>query len=164
MSHSDPATGNLISTSKGEVRALASTSAAQGLASDHSFERYIATSETAARLGQVMRMSIAEFDRTWAGAFSSTELALTVIPERTLARRRANDEFLTADETEKAIRLARTVLEAKRVFADSDKASRWLRKPNSRFNGQTPLEMLRTETGARAVDEVLGQIDHGIFA
>jgi putative toxin-antitoxin system antitoxin component (TIGR02293 family) len=50
------------------------------------------------------------------------------------------------------------------VFGDAAKAARWLRKPNRALNGLEPLRLLQTETGGRAVEELLGQIDHGIFA
>ena len=54
--------------------------------------------------------------------------------------------------------------DAERVFGDAAKAGRWLRKHNRALNGQVPLQLLQTETGGRAVEELLGQIDHGIFA
>ena len=44
------------------------------------------------------------------------------------------------------------------------KAGRWLRKAKSRFGGRSPLEMLRTEAGARLVEEMLLQLDYGFVA
>jgi uncharacterized protein (DUF2384 family) len=38
------------------------------------------------------------------------------------------------------------------------------RKPKERYQGRTPLELLRTEAGGREVDNFLGQIDYGMFA
>ena len=52
---------------------------------------------------------------------------------------------------------------AHRVFGNPEKSDRWMRKPNSALSGQTPLELLTSETGARTVDELLGQIDHGML-
>jgi len=40
----------------------------------------------------------------------------------------------------------------------------WLEEPKKRFDRRTPLEMLRTETGGRLVEEFLVQIDEGMFA
>jgi putative toxin-antitoxin system antitoxin component (TIGR02293 family) len=100
----------------------------------------------------------------WAGRFSSDELDELVIPKRTLARRKARHESLTVDETDKALRLARISSEADRVFSDPEKSFRWLRKPNAALAGNRPLDLLKSETGSRAVDEVLGQIDHGMFS
>jgi putative toxin-antitoxin system antitoxin component (TIGR02293 family) len=102
--------------------------------------------------------------QTWGPHFSDAELHAWVIPERTLARRLAKHEPLTIPETDRALRLARATTEAARVFGDPDKVARWLRKPNASLGGQTPLSLLRSETGAKAVEEILIQIDHGIFA
>lgn len=99
----------------------------------------------------------------WSGRFSAEELDELVIPKRTLARRRARREPLTIEETDKAFRLARISSEADRVFGDPARAARWLRKPNAALAGNRPLDLLKSETGSRAVDELLGQIDHGMF-
>ncbi len=100
----------------------------------------------------------------WSNRFSADEIDELVIPKRTLARRRAAREKLTIEETDKAFRLARIAIEADRVFDNPEKSSRWLRKPNAALGGHTPLSLLKSETGARAVDDLLGQIDHGMFA
>lgn len=100
----------------------------------------------------------------WSNRFSADEIDELVIPKRTLARRRAGREKLTIEETDKALRLARIAVEADRVFGHPEKSSRWLRKPSAALGGHTPLSLLKSETGARAVDDLLGQIDHGMFA
>ncbi len=99
----------------------------------------------------------------WSGRFSAEELDELVIPKRTLARRRARHEALTVEESDKALRLARISSEADRVFGSPDKSSRWLRKSNAALAGNRPIDLLKSETGSRAVDELLGQIDHGMF-
>lgn len=50
------------------------------------------------------------------------------------------------------------------VFGESKRVWRWLRKPKRRFDGQTPMEMLATEAGARLVEEMIAQIDDGLAA
>jgi putative toxin-antitoxin system antitoxin component (TIGR02293 family) len=112
--------------------------------------------------GQITPIKPAEL-ASWASRFSLAEIEELIVPKRTLARRRARREPLNLEETDKALRLARISAEADRVFGSPSKASRWLRKPNAALGGQTPLALLKTETGARAVDELLGQIDHGMF-
>jgi len=92
------------------------------------------------------------------------ELHEVVIPVRTLKHRRARKESLSRDESDKLTRVARVFDHAVQVFTDGERARRWLQKPNGVFEGRTPLELVRTETGARMVDELLGQIDHGYFA
>jgi RES domain-containing protein len=55
--------------------------------------------------------------------------------------------------------MARITSLAEEVFGDDAKAPRRLRKAKSRFEGSSPLEMLRTEAGARPVEEMLLQLD-----
>jgi putative toxin-antitoxin system antitoxin component (TIGR02293 family) len=87
-----------------------------------------------------------------------------VIPARTLKHRRARREPLTRDESDKLARLVRIFDHTVRVFSDTTRAREWLNKPKRRFDGRSALEMLRTEIGGRAVEEMLGQIEHGMFA
>jgi putative toxin-antitoxin system antitoxin component (TIGR02293 family) len=87
-----------------------------------------------------------------------------VIPARTLKHRRARREPLTSDESDKLARLVRIFDHAVKVFDGVDRARTWLNKPKKRFNNRTPIEMVRTEIGGRMVEEMLGQIEHGIFA
>lgn len=87
-----------------------------------------------------------------------------VIPARTLKHRKSRKEPLTADESDKLARLIRIYDHTVRVLGNMDKALHWLHKPLRRFAGRTPLQMLRTEFGARMVEEMLGQTDYGMFA
>jgi putative toxin-antitoxin system antitoxin component (TIGR02293 family) len=87
-----------------------------------------------------------------------------VIPARTLKHRRARRESLSPDESDKLARLVRIFDHAVRVFGDTDRARAWLQQPKRRFDNRTPLAMLRTEVGSRLVDEMLGQIEYGMFA
>jgi putative toxin-antitoxin system antitoxin component (TIGR02293 family) len=72
-------------------------------------------------------------------------------------------ELLGLEENERALRLIQVSTEADRVFGDPAKAARWLRHPNPALAGKTPIELLASEMGSRAVGELLIQIDHGIF-
>jgi putative toxin-antitoxin system antitoxin component (TIGR02293 family) len=96
--------------------------------------------------------------------YSEAEIFDLVIPKRTLARRRAGNELLTVEETDKALRLKRIAVHAERVFGDPAKARRWLRKPKRHLQGETPLAFLASEEGARKVEEMLHRIDHGMAA
>ena len=96
--------------------------------------------------------------------YSEDEIFALVVPKRTLARRKAANEPLTVEETDKALRLERIAMQAERVFGDADKAHRWLRKAKRELKGETPLAWLASEAGARVVEEMLFRIEHGIFA
>jgi putative toxin-antitoxin system antitoxin component (TIGR02293 family) len=96
--------------------------------------------------------------------YSEDEIFALVVPKRTLARRKAANEPLTVEETDKALRLERIATQAERVFGAAEKAHRWLRKPKRALQGETPVAYLASEAGARVVEEMLGRIEHGIFA
>ena len=96
--------------------------------------------------------------------YSEKELSALVVPKRTLARRRADHELLTVEETDKALRLERIAALADKVFGDRAKAQSWLRRPKRSLSGDTPLTYLASETGARVVEEMLLRIEYGIFA
>ena len=104
------------------------------------------------------------FDELAAHGFEDSELFDIVVPRRTLARRRQTGERLTSEEAGRAVRLARIAGMAERVFGDPAKAQRWLRKPNRALAGALPLHLLRSETGAYSVEQVLHQIDYGMVA
>lgn len=87
-----------------------------------------------------------------------------VIPARTLKHRRSRKEPLSRDESDKLARLVRVFDQAVTVFGEIEQARRWLNKPKKRFDERTPLQMLRTDLGGRMVEEMLGQIDEGMFA
>jgi putative toxin-antitoxin system antitoxin component (TIGR02293 family) len=95
---------------------------------------------------------------------SDDEIYNFIVPRRTLVHRKSRREPLTHDESDRAVRLARISSLAEEVFGDDAKASRWLRKVKTRFEGRSPLEMLRTEAGARLVEEMLLQLDYGFAA
>jgi putative toxin-antitoxin system antitoxin component (TIGR02293 family) len=92
------------------------------------------------------------------------DLYEVVIPVRTLKHRRARREPLSRDESDKLARLVRIFDHAVKVFAGIERARTWLNQPKKRFDNRSPLTMLRTEIGGRMVEEMLGQIDEGMFA
>ena len=87
-----------------------------------------------------------------------------VIPARTLKHRKSRKEPLTPDESDKLVRLVRVYDQAVRVLGETEKALYWLSEPKRRFDRRTPIQMLRTDLGGRMVEEMLGQIYHGMFA
>ena len=96
--------------------------------------------------------------------FSNDEVYKIVAPRRTLARRKQNNETLTLAESDRVLRLERISAMADRVFADHEKAQRWLRKESRALDGARPIDLLQSETGAHIVEQELHRIDHGMFA
>lgn len=95
---------------------------------------------------------------------SSGEVYSIVIPQRTLKHRNNRQEPLSREESDRAIRMARVLARAETVMGNREQALEWMRHPKQRFSGRTPFEMLITESGGRLVDEMLIQIDEGMFA
>jgi putative toxin-antitoxin system antitoxin component (TIGR02293 family) len=93
-----------------------------------------------------------------------TEMSEIVISPRTLKYRRSRGERLSPEEADRAVRVARILALAENVFGDRCKAFEWLRTLDDRFDNRTPLSMLRTESGGRFVEEMLGQIEEGIYS
>lgn len=87
-----------------------------------------------------------------------------IIPPRTLSHRLAKGERLTVDESDRALRLARIIAMAEITFGDHAKALAWLRAPKRQFRDACALELIRTEAGARVVEELLTCVDEGYFA
>ena len=110
------------------------------------------------------RLPLTSVESLSSHGMTDEEIYNFIVPRRTLVHRRTRREPLTHDESDRAVRIARITSLAEEVFGDDAKAGRWLRKPKTRFEGRTPLEMLRTEAGARLVEEMLLQLDYGFAA
>jgi putative toxin-antitoxin system antitoxin component (TIGR02293 family) len=61
-------------------------------------------------------------------------------------------------------RMARLYALAREVTGGEKPARDWLRSPQYGLAGQTPLESMLTEAGAREVEDLLGRIEHGVLA
>ena len=89
------------------------------------------------------------------------EVGNLIIKPRTLSHRRANRSKLTVEESDRAARVARALALAEKTFANRDKANRWLHKNLSALGGRTPMEFIRTDAGARIVENLLARISWG---
>ena len=92
-----------------------------------------------------------------------TEVDQTVIASRTLQHRRSRREKLTLEETDRVLRVIRVLASAEAIYGSRERALQWLRRPNPRLNDRVPLSLLRSDAGSRVVEELLVQIDEGMF-
>jgi putative toxin-antitoxin system antitoxin component (TIGR02293 family) len=92
---------------------------------------------------------------------SDSDLAI-VIPRRTLSSMKRSRK-LTTEQSDRIARTAGIVALAQRVFGDVDGAREWLLAPNPALEGQVPLRLLRTGSGAHLVESVLIRIEHGVY-
>jgi len=96
--------------------------------------------------------------------FSEQEIGRFIIPERTQRHRKAKKQPLTVEESDRVVRLTRIQALTENVFGDVAKANRWLREDLAILDGKAPLEVARTETGGRVVEQILAKIDWGAAA
>ncbi len=93
---------------------------------------------------------------------SNAELSeLLLVSPRTLDRRK-KEATLPADESERSYRIARLTELAAEITGSMEKASEWFKEPNFALGNKKPLELIKTEPGARLVERTLHQIEHGI--
>ena len=110
------------------------------------------------------RLPLTSVESLSSHGMSVEEIYSFIVPRRTLVHRKSRHEALTHDESDRAVRIARIASLAEEVFGNDAKAARWLRKAKTRFEGRSPFEPLRTEAGARLVEEMLLQLDYGFAA
>jgi len=97
--------------------------------------------------------------------YTVEELARLVhIPPRTYARRVAAKARLDIPEGERAVRIMRLYDLAKTFFGTHENTREWLNSRVPALGGRTPMDMARTEPGAREVENLIGRIEQGIFS
>lgn len=109
------------------------------------------------------RLTPAVIKRLGALGLDRAEIDAVVIPSRTLQHRRSRREKLTLEESDRVLRAVRALSLAESVYGSRERALAWLRGPHPRLDGRTPLSLLKTDTGSRIVEEMLVQIDEGMF-
>ncbi len=119
-------------------------------------------SEVSARVAQ---MKIDRALKAVRACGATNAMVYTLIaPRRTIDHRRQKHQYLTRDESDRAVTFANTVALAERIFGSRDKAARWLDTLNDNLAAAKPLDLLRTALGAREVEEELIRIEEGYFA
>lgn len=92
------------------------------------------------------------------------ELAsLLATPPRTLARRKVSGR-LCREESERLLRVSRIFeMAAEHFDGDVPGAVSWLRTPRRALGNQFPLRYSVFDFGAREVENLIGQLEHGVF-
>jgi putative toxin-antitoxin system antitoxin component (TIGR02293 family) len=90
--------------------------------------------------------------------------ALIQIPRRTLTRRRSEGRF-APEESDRLVAAARLLSKALDLFEGNAEAARgWLLAPQPVLAGASPLDIAKTETGAREVEILIDRLEQGIFS
>ena len=96
------------------------------------------------------------------GALDADLLVRTgLVPKHTWAHGAAQGA-VSAATARKLVRFMRVYGKAKATFGDN--AERWLTRPNAALDGLEPATLIEADHGVRAVETLLGRIDHGIAA
>ena len=109
------------------------------------------------------QLPTSSINRLLALGLTRSEVDSLVIPLRTLQHRRSRRERLTVEESDRVLRLLRSLSRAESIYESRERALAWLRRSHPRLRNRTPLETLKTDTGSRIVEELLVQIDEGMF-
>ena len=64
---------------------------------------------------------------------------------------------------DRLVRSARLYAIAVEVLADDAAAAQWLKSPQPALGSVQPLELAQTDVGSRAVEALLGRMEHGVF-
>lgn len=91
----------------------------------------------------------------------------------TVNRKAANDESLSADESERVIGIAKLVGQVQAMVEESGEPkgfdaarwlSQWLQNPLPALGSQRPIDLLDTMEGQALVSQLLGQTQSGAYA
>ena len=96
--------------------------------------------------------------RTVAPGAPVNEFVYSVVPSATFKRRNR----LSPDESERTERIARIIALADELWHDESEARTFLNRLHPLLYGQTPLQVARTELGARRVERLLHDVEYGL--
>jgi putative toxin-antitoxin system antitoxin component (TIGR02293 family) len=65
------------------------------------------------------------------------------------------------EQRDEPLAVARIAHYAEEVFGDRAFAEQWLKRPNPALHDRAPMEVARTEIGARRVEAILSRFEHG---
>lgn len=89
---------------------------------------------------------------------------LVRIRPRTLSRRKEKGRLLP-DESDRLVQISRLVGQVLELFeGDAGAARRWLSTSQPALGGTAPLDVAKTDTGMREVEDLIGRLEHGVFS
>ena len=95
---------------------------------------------------------------------TNEELASVLgVSPRTIARLDPATSHLDPVSGDRLLRSARLFAIAAEVLEDPSAAAQWLKSAQRALGGAVPLELAQTDVGTRAVEALLGRMEHGVF-
>lgn len=103
--------------------------------------------------------------RHWSAMSRLEILQVTGLNERNIARRKSSGKNLTPEESERIARFVRVMDAAVQLFnGNKQDAIAWLSQPVKGLGNIAPISLLITENGALEVLDLIGRLEHGVFA
>ena len=89
--------------------------------------------------------------------------AILGVSPRTFARFDPETSRLDPVSSDRLVRTARLYSIAAEVLEDDEAAARWLKAPQRALGDAIPLQLAETDVGSRAVEALLGRMEHGVY-
>ena len=86
------------------------------------------------------------------------------ISKATLHRCKGAAGTLSPAVSDRVLRYARILGQAREVLEGMEAAKQWLKSPQHGLGGAVPLEYAKSEVGAREVENLLGRIEYGVYS
>lgn len=115
-------------------------------------------------LNDGLPVSVLDNIHKWTEMSRADILRVTGINERNVARRKSAGQMLTPNESERIARLIRVVDAAVHYFGSKKLAWEWLQNPVRGLGNVAPIALISTESGALEVTDLIGRLEHGVFA
>ena len=97
-----------------------------------------------------------------AGARGQLEKAIG-ISLRTFQRRRESDRPLSREQSSRAWKFAEILGRAADILGGRDEAEAWLQTPSPALDQRRPIDLLATQAGVEAVEDLLTRIEYGVY-
>lgn len=87
------------------------------------------------------------------------------VSEKTLTRWHNHPaKPLNSVTSDRLVRSAKIMALAEQVLEDADNAKKWMSEPQSALGNEVPRDLLSTDVGAKQVENLLLQMEHGYLA
>ena len=118
------------------------------------------------KAGSSVPFRLAKRIRTLTGGYDFTEQDLAEVLDvnkRTITRWKAQDTSLSRQQIDR-MNILESILDlGKRVLGSENEVKLWLNSPVFSLEGQRPMDLIKIESGRRRVENVLLQIEGGVY-
>ena len=136
---------------------------------EHSdFWRAVGIPSRGARLYEALRQGFPYAVYTRLGEITGLDkraLARAVAIAPATLQRRIKSGYFNQDESDRLYRLAQVFFAVLELFeGDEESAKTWIHQPIRGLGGSKPIDMISTSAQTAAVLDLIGRLEHGVFA